>query len=127
MKATYETSFVRGNEKASSGETHRFVCLLQLLYDGILLDGRASEIITNIHERRQRAGNERLDTLQCCRRGIGVSIEEERVARLLGSEFSRKGQDVVMVGGMRLRWVRGEKIEAEGIDDEEDGAFVGGR
>ena len=118
---------MRGDEKTSSGGTHSFVRLLQLLYDGILLNRRASEVITNIHERRQRAGNERLDTLHCCRRGIGVSIEEERVARLHGSEFSRKGQDIVVVGGMGLRRVRGEKIEAEGIDDEEDGAFVGGR
>ena len=117
---------MRGNEKASLGKTHRFVSLVQLPYDGILLNRRASKIITNIHERRQRAGDERLDTLQCCCRGICVSIEEERVARLLGGESSRKGQDIVMVGGMGLRWVRGEKVEAEGIDEEEDGAFVGG-
>jgi hypothetical protein len=32
-----------------------------------------------------------------------------------------------MIGRMGLRGVRGEKIEAEGIDDEEDGAFVGRR
>ena len=32
-----------------------------------------------------------------------------------------------MKGGMGLWWVRGYKIEAEGIDDEEDGAFVGRR
>jgi hypothetical protein len=32
-----------------------------------------------------------------------------------------------MVGRMGLWWVWGKKIEAEGIDDEEDCAFVGRR
>jgi hypothetical protein len=54
-----------------------------------------------------------------------VSVEEERVARVLGSEFSREGQDIVVVGGMRLGWMRGDEVEAERIDEEEDGAFVG--
>jgi hypothetical protein len=30
-----------------------------------------------------------------------------------------------MVWRMRFRWVRGEKVEAERVDEEEDGAFVG--
>jgi len=33
----------------------------------------------------------------------------------------------VIVGRMGLWWVRGQKIDAEGIDEEEDGGFVGGR
>jgi len=55
-----------------------------------------------------------------------MSIEEERVAWLLGSEFSRKGQHIVMVGRTGLRRVRGEKIKVERIDDAEDGTFAGG-
>jgi hypothetical protein len=31
-----------------------------------------------------------------------------------------------MVWRMRFRWVRGEEVESERVDDEEDGAFVGG-
>jgi hypothetical protein len=54
-----------------------------------------------------------------------VSVKEERVARVLGSEFPREGQDIVVIGRMRLRWMRGDKVETERIDDEEDGAFVG--
>ena len=30
-----------------------------------------------------------------------------------------------MKGGIGLWWMRGKKFEAEGIDDEEEGAFVG--
>jgi hypothetical protein len=30
-----------------------------------------------------------------------------------------------MVWRMRFRWVRGEKVESEGVDDEDDGTFVG--
>jgi len=26
---------------------------------------------------------------------------------------------------MRFGWMRGEEVESEGVDDEEDGAFVG--
>jgi hypothetical protein len=32
----------------------------------------------------------------------------------------------VVVGGMRFWWMRREKVEAKGIDDEEDGAFMCG-
>jgi len=79
----------------------------------------------NIHERRQRAGEECLDTLLCYCRGVGVSIEEERVAWLLSSEFSRKDQDIVMVGRLGPRWVWGQKVEVERIKDK-DGPFIGG-
>jgi len=54
-----------------------------------------------------------------------VSVEKEGIAQLLGGELSRKAQGVVMVGGMRLGWMRGKKIEAERIDNDEDSAFVG--
>ena len=46
---------------------------------------------------------------------------------LLGSEFSWKCYEIVVVGEMGLWWMRGKKIEAERIDDEEDSAFVGQR
>jgi hypothetical protein len=32
----------------------------------------------------------------------------------------------VVIWGMRFRGVRREEVEAERVDDEEDGAFVGG-
>jgi hypothetical protein len=54
-----------------------------------------------------------------------VSIEKEGVARLIGGQFSRKGQYIVVVWRMRFRWVRGDKVESEGVDNEEDGALVG--
>jgi hypothetical protein len=48
---------------------------------------------------------------------------EERVAWPLGSEFSRTGHEIkIVVGRMWLRWVQGQKIEAERIDDEEGGS-----
>jgi hypothetical protein len=54
-----------------------------------------------------------------------VSVEEEGVARLIGGQLSRKGQYIVMVRRMRFRWVRGEKVESERVDDEDNGGFVG--
>jgi hypothetical protein len=54
-----------------------------------------------------------------------VSVEEEGVAWPMGGQLSRKGQYIVMVRGMRFRWVRGEKVESEGVDDEDNGGFVG--
>ena len=55
-----------------------------------------------------------------------MSVEDEGVAWLIGGQLSRKGQYIVMVWRMRFGWVRGEKVESERVDDEEDGAFVGG-
>jgi hypothetical protein len=55
-----------------------------------------------------------------------MSVEEEGVAWLAGGELAGKGQDIMMVGGMRFGWVRGEEVEAKGVDDEEDRALVGG-
>lgn len=54
-----------------------------------------------------------------------MSVEEEGIARLIGGQLSRKGQYIVMVWRMRFRWMRGEKVESERVDDEEDGALVG--
>ena len=117
---------MRAQRKVSASETHCLVNLLQLLYDGVLRNGRPSKVGANIHECWERAGDESLDTLQCCCGGIGISVEEEGVAWLLGRKFPWKGQDIVMVGRMRFGWVRGEKVEAKRVDDEENGAVVGG-
>ena len=46
---------------------------------------------------------------------------------LLGSEFSWKCYEIVVVGEMGLWRRREKKIEAGRIDDEEDSAFVGRR
>lgn len=82
--------------------------------------------MTDVYECWKRAGDERFYTLERYCWGISVRVEEERVAWLFGCKFSRNGQYIVMVRRMRFRWVRGEKVEAERVDDEEDGAFVGG-
>ena len=81
--------------------------------------------MADVYERWQRAGDEGLYTLKSCRWGIGVSVEEEGVARLIGGQLSRKGQHIVMVWRMGFGWMRGEKVESERVDDEDDGAFVG--
>jgi len=101
--------------------------LLQLLYDGVLRDGSAAKVVSDVYERREGARDDALDALERHCRGVSVSIEEEGVARVLGGEFAWEGKDVVVVGRVGLGRMRGEKVEAEGVDDEEDGAFVRGR
>lgn len=114
---------VRAHEK--TWETHTLVSQLKLLDDRVLRDGRPSKIVPDVYECWKRASDERLYTLESYCWGVGVSVEEERIAWLLGCQFSRNGQYIVMVRRMRFGWVRGEKVEAERVDDEEDGAFVG--
>ena len=82
--------------------------------------------MADVHECWKRAGDEGFYALECCCWGVGVSIEEERVAWLFGCQFSRKGQYIMVIWGMRFRGVRREEVEAERVDDEEDGAFVCG-
>jgi hypothetical protein len=54
-----------------------------------------------------------------------VSIEKEGFAWLIGGQFSRKGQYIMVVWRVWFRWVRGDKVESEGVDNEDDGALVG--
>jgi len=74
--------------------------------------------VADVHECWQRAGDESLYTLECCCWRVGVSVEEKGIAWMLGCQFSRKGQYIVMIWRMWFRWVRGEKVESERIDDE---------
>jgi hypothetical protein len=78
-------------------ETHRLVALLELLYDRVLRDGRASKVVADVYECWKRAGDEGLYTLECHCWRVGMRVEEEGVAWLLCGQFSGKGQYIVMV------------------------------
>jgi hypothetical protein len=100
--------------------------LLELEDDGVLCDGCASKVVTHVYERRERASDETLDALESRCWRVSISVEEKRVVWLVGGEFARKGQDIVVVIRMRFWGMWREKVESEGIDDEEDGTFVSG-
>ena len=75
MEAIYNEGLVGVCEEASSGETYCSISLMKLLYDGILLNRCPPRVITDIDECWWRAGDESLDALECCCRGIVVSVE----------------------------------------------------
>src|SRR3954469_21747132 len=90
IKATYAADFIKKDSRLESRFTHLLPSKLELVYDGILLNGGATEVGADVNECRQRTSGNSLDALHSGRRWVGEGLEDERTGGVLDTQLPRQ-------------------------------------
>ena len=81
-----------------------------------------AKVAAYIDKGRERAGGDGFDALESGGGWIRVGVEDERVSRSGCSEVAGESEDIVVERIWRGRGMRSDEVEAERVDEDDDGA-----
>jgi len=96
----------------------------ELVEERVLCDMACGKVAADVEEGGEGAGGDGLYALEGGRGGVGVGVEDEGVAGSGCGEVAGEGEDMVVEGIGGDGGVGSDEVEAEGVDEDDEGAVV---
>lgn len=96
----------------------------ELFEERVLCDVACAKVAANVDKGGEGAGGDALDALEGGGGGVGVGVEDEGVPGACCGEVAGEGEHIVVEGVGGRGGMGGDEVEAEGVDEDEDGAVV---